>query len=220
MTGSDDKWTREDVIGAALTRLPRGGDERTIFEDVAVSSGTSSESLRRRFGSVQDLRRACDSYVVDTLGDLKGTAIAANSTADPHFLSTAFEIAPPLIRYIAWSVTTGDAESADFFDSLVEQSRHLFTLAEAHGLLTTSSDPDTRAAVVLAMQVGGIVLHEHLSRALGTDVFSPEGLRTLALQSMEVFTRGIFTIEGATETENGVRLVVDNITDGHKGPGL
>lgn len=200
----DEEATRVRIRDAAFHELPSGADSEATLAAIATTAGVTTADVLDHFDSLAGVRRACDRHVVATIRDMKGGAIAANSTADPGFLAAAFAVAPPVVRYLAWAVATDGPEAADLFDELVEESVHLFALAEDHGLLTPSPDPAGRAAVVLAMQLGGIALHRHLGRALGRDLLQPDGLMALSLLSMDILTTGIFTPEAALDTANGL----------------
>ena len=57
-------------------------------------------------------------------------------------------------------------------------------------------DRRIRAALVTAMAVGIPLLHEHVSRALGTDMFEPEGDRMMALALHDIYAHPL--IDDAT----------------------
>ncbi len=50
----------------------------------------------------------------------------------------------------------------------------------------------TLAAVMLTMRLGGLVLHEQLSRTVGFDTLSPEGLVALAPHVLAIFSGELF----------------------------
>ena len=119
---------------------------------------------------------------------------------DSGFMATAYQMANPLVTYLGWALASGNEAAAELFDEMLEESIRLFGLAEEEGLVKPSSDPRARAAVLLTMQLGGLVLHQHLSRALATDVLSLEGTMAFSTVVMEILTTGIFTPEAAEST--------------------
>ena len=70
------------------------------------------------------------------------------------------------------------------------------------------SDPPTidrriRAALVTAMKVGIPLLHDHVSRALGTDMFGPKGDRLVALALIDIYSHRLLDEEAASAVEVG-----------------
>lgn len=183
----------------------------TTIRAIAADADVSPALVLHHFESKDGLVDACDRYVVETIRTVKGEAIVEGTISDPGFVAGSFRIAPPIMRYLGWSLARGTAATARLFDEMLEESIRLFALAEQHGLVKTTDDPRARAAIVLTMQLGSVVLHDHLSRALGENVFSPEGLMTLSRLSMEVFTRGLFNEDAATDTTTALVVAAETL---------
>jgi len=60
-----------------------------------------------------------------------------------------------------------------------------------------------RATVVTAMAAGIPLLHEHVSRALGMDLFSSEGDRLVALALLDIYSHKLISDEIASSAEAG-----------------
>jgi hypothetical protein len=87
------------------------------------------------------------------------------------------------------------------FDELVREGIELSRIAIARGLIHDSPDLETRVAVQVAMQLGAVVMHSHLQRALGIDLLTAEGLAALTPAMLEIFG-GLFkpeVLEGIRE---------------------
>ena len=70
------------------------------------------------------------------------------------------------------------------------------------------SDPPTvdrriRAALVTAMAAGIPLLHEHVSRALGFDMFAPEGERLVALGLLDLYSHNLIDEDITSATGPG-----------------
>ena len=70
------------------------------------------------------------------------------------------------------------------------------------------SDPPTvdrrmRAAVVTAMATGIPLLHDHVSRAIGTDIFEPEGDRLVALALLDIYSHELIDARTAAAASAG-----------------
>lgn len=131
----------------------------------------SAGLVRHHFGSKDGLRDACDAYALDRSMRIKEQAVLEGQMADPGFLPAAHPTILLLERYLGRSMVDGSPAAASLFDQMVELGEQW--LARNHTGIT--ADPRAYAAVLVAMQTGLLVMHEHLSRALGADVLSAEG---------------------------------------------
>lgn len=206
----EDLTTQARIRQAAIARFPNEGKGGTTIRAIAADAGVSPALVLHHFGSKERLIRACDEYVVETIRTVKGQAIEDGTVSDPGFLGAAFRIAPPLMRYLGWALVRGTEAAADLYDEMVEEAARLLGMAEARGMVKPTEWPRERAAVLLTMQMGSVVLHEHLSRALGTDVFETEGLLALSRLSMEIFG-GLFTDTTADETAAALEAAAEDI---------
>lgn len=187
------------IRDAALARFPADGFEATTVRALAEDARVSPALIVHHFGSKEGLRRACDAHVVEQIRTIKGDAIAERTMADSGFLSGAFRVAPPLMRYLGWALTSGSTEAAELFDEMVEESTRLLAMAEEQGYVRPTDDPRARAAVMLSMQLGGLILADHLKRVVGVNPFTAEGVIRLSRMMLEIFTGGVFEPETAVE---------------------
>jgi hypothetical protein len=85
-------------------------------------------------------------------------------------------------------------------------------IAIAKGLIFDSPDLKTRVAVQMAMQLGAVVMHSHLHRALDIDLLTSEGLAAVTPAMLEIFG-GLFK----PEVLEGIK---DAYTEGTQNGGL
>lgn len=196
----DDLTAEARIRQAAITRFPAEGIEGTTIRAIAADAGVSPALVLHHFGSKQGLLDACDRYVVDLVRTTKTQAVIDGTATDSGFMASMYRIAPPVVRYLGWSLSRGAPAAARLFDELVAESERLLSAAEERGLVRRTPDPHGRAVVVLTMQLGFVVLREHVTRALGMDAFGMEGLMRITKRQMELFGTGLFTPEAARET--------------------
>ena len=67
-------------------------------------------------------------------------------------------------------------------------------------------DRRIRAALITAMAVGIPLLHEHLSRAIGTDMFAPEGDRLVALGLLDIYSHKLLHDQTASAAAAGLDI--------------
>jgi len=77
--------------------------------------------------------------------------------------------------------------------------------AIAKGSLADSQDLEARTALQLSMQIGLALLHEHVARSTGIDLFSAEGIRRATPILLEIYS-GLFDaglLDGLRQTVPG-----------------
>lgn len=208
---TDDLTAVARIRDAALARFPVDGFEATTVRTLAEDAGVSPALIVHHFGSKEGLRRACDAHVVDQIRTIKGNAIAEGTMTDSGFLAGAFQVAPPLMRYLGWALTSGSTEAAELFDEMVEESTRLLAMAEEQGYVRPTDDPLARAAVMLSMQLGGLILADHLMRTVGMNPFTAEGVIRFSRMMLEIFTGGLFEPETAIEMRRALTEAASNV---------
>ena len=169
--GFEDLTARARIRDAALRLFADRGIEGASIRDIAKAAGVSGGLVRHHFGSKEELRAACDAYALDRMMRIKEQAVLGGQLANPGFLPATHPTVLLMYRYLARAMVDGSKAAASMFDDMVELAEQwLGRHQPGH-----SQDPKAYAAVLVTMQTGLLALHEHLSRALGVDILSPEG---------------------------------------------
>jgi AcrR family transcriptional regulator len=206
----DDLTAEARIRDAALARFPRDGFEGTTVRAIAEDAGVSAALVVHHYGSKEGLRKACDAYVVDRIRTVKGEVIESDSLTDPSAIAGGFQIAEPLMRYLGWALATGSDAAASLFDELVDESVRLTQLAEKHGAMVAGPDVRTRAAVMLSMQMGALVLQDHLRRYLDIDPLSVEGVMAISRATLEIFSGAMFAPGQAEAMSDALEVAIEN----------
>jgi AcrR family transcriptional regulator len=187
-----DLTTRARIRDAALARFPEDGFGATTIRAVARDAGVSPALVLHHFGSKEGLREACDHHVVARFREIKIAALEEENTFDPGFAAAAYQMSPPLLRYFGWALARGHPAAGDLFDEMLHEGIRISRIAVEKGMIQDSPDLERRTALQMAMQLGMIVLHQHLERNLGLDVLTPEGLARITPAMLEILG-GLFT---------------------------
>src|SRR5438034_3193016 len=167
----EDLTARARIRDAALRLFAERGIENATVRDIAKAAGVSAGLIRHHFGSKDALRDACDAYALDRLMQIKEQVVGEGQLTNPAFLPGTHPTVLLLYRYIARSLVDGSPAVAKLFDDSVKLGEEW--LAKYHP--GRYADPRAYSAVLVAMGTGMLTMHEHLSRALGADILSPEG---------------------------------------------
>lgn len=162
----DDLTARARIRDAAMAVFAERGTAGTTIRAVAERAGVSPALVQHHFGTKERLRTACDEHVLAYLHRETATGLDGGAVGDPSYIAALFRSAPPLLRYLARALVDGSPAAASVFDDMVALTERY--LVDVPG----ASDAHTRAVVFTAMRLGLTVLHDHVSRGLGADLFS------------------------------------------------
>ena len=191
----EDLTARARIRDAALRLFAERGIDGATIRDIAGAAGVSGGLVRHHFGSKEALRDACDAHALDRLMRIKEQAVLEGRIADPGFLPAAHPTILLLYRYLARAMVDGSKAAAAMFDDMVELAEQ-WLAAHNPG---QSDDLRAYAAVLVAMQTGLLVLHEPLSRALGADIFGPEGHLRMIRAAVDVYSTPLLSQEQAAQ---------------------
>jgi TetR/AcrR family transcriptional regulator, regulator of cefoperazone and chloramphenicol sensitivity len=199
----EDLTARARIRDAALALFAERGIDAATIRDIARAAGVSAGLVRHHFGSKEALRDACDSYALDRLMRIKEEAVVEGQMTNPAFLPAAHPTILLLYRYFARSLVDGSPAAAALFDHMVDLAEEW--LARHHP--GQFADPRAYSAVLVAMQTGMLAMHEHLSRALGSDILTAAGHLRMARAALDVYSQPLIN----TELAEGARAAFDQI---------
>jgi len=216
MTGSpafEDLTARARIREAALAQFAAVGFEKATIRVIAADAGVSPGLLRHHFGSKQALREAVDAHVLNEIRRVTDEVMHDSETGDLAAAAVSRQSIRPYQRYIARALMDGSATIASLFDRMVEPTEQWLALADESRADPPLTDRRTRAAVFTAMALGVPLLHEHLSRVLGVDTFSPEGDQQVATALLDLYSHAVMSPAMAESARRG--LETTNQTTDH-----
>jgi TetR/AcrR family transcriptional regulator, regulator of cefoperazone and chloramphenicol sensitivity len=181
----EDLTARARIRTAALRLFADQGIARTTVRAIANAAGVSAGLLRHHYGSKDALRDACDQYALDRLMRIKEQAMLQGQAGNPAFLPSVHPTLLLLNRYLARAMVDGSPAAADLFDQFVDLAERW--IRDQYPDVT--ADPRGYAAVLVAMQTGPLVMHEHVSRALAADILSTPGHIRMSKATVDIFAR-------------------------------
>jgi AcrR family transcriptional regulator len=165
----EDLTTRARIRDAAMALFAEQGVKATTIRGIAETARVSPGLVQHHFGTKDALRQACDEYVLSYMREQVNVGVTDRNLAKPEFIENVHRTAPPLMKYLGRALVDGSPAAAAMFDELVNVTEEHLARGEH-----SEADHRARATVLTAMKLGITVLHEHVSRALGTDLYAPQ----------------------------------------------
>jgi len=195
----EDLTARARIREAALQHFAEEGYERATIRGIARTARVSPGLLRHHYGSKEALRQVCDTYVFEVLHRLNAELLEdLGGTAAPQ------QSSQPFGRYVARALADGSATAGDIFDEMVTMTEQWLARADEARSHPPTVDRRIRAALVTAMKVGIPLLHDHVSRSLGVDMFEPEGDRLVARALLDIYAHPLLDERAASTAEHGL----------------
>jgi TetR/AcrR family transcriptional regulator, regulator of cefoperazone and chloramphenicol sensitivity len=122
---------------------------------------------------------------------LKEQAVLGGQLANAGFMLSAQPALLVMMRYFARSMLDGSPAADAMFSEMAGLAERW--LEDHHP--GQMSDPAAYAALLVAMEIGALVMQEQLSRALGADIFTPEGHLRLARAKLDFYSKPLLSPE-------------------------
>ncbi|RSM59839.1 TetR/AcrR family transcriptional regulator [Actinoplanes sp. ATCC 53533] len=167
----EDLTARARIRDAAIRLFAERGVDGTTVRDIAQAAGVSPGLLRHHFGSKEALREACDVYVLDRIVQIKEELVLEGKMASQGFLPSVHPTLLLYNRYVTRALLDGSPRAAAMFDDLVIRTEEWVSKNSPE----VTEDYRAYAAVLVGMQSGMLAMHDHVSRALGVDIFTTDG---------------------------------------------
>jgi AcrR family transcriptional regulator len=201
---SDDLTARARIRQAALEQFAQHGYERTTIRGIAAAAAVSPGLVRHHFGSKEALRDAVDAHVMSEIRRVNDEILAGSERGDLAPAAFSQTALTPFQNYLVQALVDGSPTMARLFDQMIGLTEQWLEHADAGRKDEPMVDRRIRAAVLNAMAMGIPLLREHISRAVGTDMFSPEGFRLVALASLDIYSHALLTPELADSARAGL----------------
>lgn len=178
MTSQTDLTGRARIRNAALAAFAEEG-ERASIRGIAIRAGCSPALVQHHFGTKQGLLESCDDYVLSYFREQVTVGIDELGVSDPAFVAEVYRSAPQVVAYLNRRLFENSPSSQWIFDSLV-------ALTEPYLRPDAPSARLDRAAVLVAMKLGTLLLRPHLDRTLGLATSDPTGDRRISAALLDL----------------------------------
>lgn len=201
---ADDLTGRARVRDAALLQFAEHGMKGATIRGIARAAGVSPALVQHHFGTKEALRQACDEYAIAAIREIKEESLRGGMS-DPGFLAIAMRTALPIQRYLARALTDGSPAAMALYDEVVAYTEELLEDGRPGVAKPRTDDLHAYAAVMTTMSFGVMVLHEHLSRALGANTLTTEGYPRMALAMLEILDDDLMSPELSEQARTALK---------------
>ena len=196
----EDLTARARIRDAAIRLFAERGVNGTTVRDVAQQAGVSSGLLRHHFGSKEALREVCDGYVLERIVKIKEELLLEGKVASPGFLPSVHPTILLFYRYVTRALLDGSPRAAAMFDDMVLLTEQWI----GKNAPDVTEDYRAYAAVLVGMQSGILAMHDHVSRALGVDIFTAGGHVRMAGALADFYSHPLLDPEFAAQARRAM----------------
>jgi len=196
-----DASGRARILEAAFRLFATRGFEEVSGRAIAKEAGVSAALVIHHFGSVAELRRVIDRWVLDTFHDWMNRAAEADSAEElldgtSHEIRMFFRSEPLLGGYLRQLLIEGGDTGYAFFEELFVAGREMVAQLGERGLVRPAAggDEDARLMLLLAEDLGIIMLEPFLSRLFAADLYSDAVMNRWHDAELDLHTNGLFAI--------------------------
>lgn len=195
----DDRTSRAIIRDEALRLFSEHGADAVTLRQIAAAAHVSPALIVRHFGSKDGLRAVVDQSVLQAfeaiLSELTRRPAQLPDQAQTGSLVDAMmrHLPPgsPLSRYIGRALLDPTPAGRHLFPSLFEAGYATLTRMVEAGIASPGADTRVRAAFLTANDLAVLLLREPLTRALGFDPLSREGMVRWASEVLAVYSSGL-----------------------------
>lgn len=203
-----DLTARALIRDAALRLFADHGSDAVSLRQIAEQAEVSPALVLHHYGSKAGLREAVDAYASDAFGRLldlgdsgdlaRKLLVEGDSASIAAAFARSFPPDSPLPAYLRRLLLSGDPAGERLFRQWYEATQALLRTMTDEGLAGPSSDPEVRAAFLLANDLALILLRHPIKNALGVDPLAPDGLTRWAEEASVIYRDGVWAPDAVT----------------------
>lgn len=191
-SASEDLTTRARIRDAAVILFGRDGFSATSIRTIAREAEVSPGLILHHFGSKDGLRQVCDRFVVDEFLGRKSELVHGDASATIARWLSDVDSFGPLIDYLARMLTSGSQSADELFDALFAGTEAMIAEHIEAGLMRDLADRSTVALYLTLYGLAPLIMQRQLTRGLGIDQLSAEGIRRSTLPLLDLYTHGLY----------------------------
>ncbi|WP_353809515.1 TetR family transcriptional regulator [Agromyces sp. SYSU T00194] len=189
---SGDLTTAARIRDRAIELFGSRGYAATSIRDIARSAGVSPALVMHHFGSKEELRAACETFLIGSVFDEKDRARGPQVGAAMREWLADVDRFRPYVDYLAMMLQEGGDAGNRVFDALLHETGEMLAAGVADGSMRPSDDPEMRALLVAMQALAPLLLRSQVARTLGADVHETATARRMTLPMLDLYTHGLY----------------------------
>ena len=191
MRSTGDLTTTARIRDAAIDLFGREGFGVGV-RAIATAAGVSPGLVIHHFGSKENLRKACDDYIAETIQAAKSESIQTSDPATWFARMSEMEDYAPLMAYLVRSMQSGGELAKMLWRTMIDNAEQYIEEGVRAGTIKPSADPKARARFLALTGGGAFLLYIQMHE-------DPTDLRTvlrdygedMVLPALELYTHGL-----------------------------
>lgn len=193
MRSVSDLTTAARIRSAAIEQFGQHGFDVSV-RAIAKAAGVSPALVIHHFGSKEQLRRACDESVTETIRESKSETLQSSDPAAWFAAVAEIEDFAPLMAYLVRSMQTGGELAKMLLRRMIDNVEQYLDEGVRAGTIKPSVDPKARARFLGMVGGGGFLLYLQLHEKPGDmRAVLHDYARDMVLPALEVYTEGLMT---------------------------
>ncbi len=193
MRSVSDLTTAARIRSAAIEQFGQHGFDVSV-RAIAKAAGVSPALVIHHFGSKEQLRRACDEFVTETIRESKSETLQSSDPAAWFAAVAEIEDFAPLMAYLVRSMQTGGELAKMLLRRMIDNVEQYLDEGVRAGTIKPSVDPKARARFLGMVGGGGFLLYLQLHEKPGDmRAVLHDYARDMVLPALEVYTEGLMT---------------------------
>jgi AcrR family transcriptional regulator len=182
--------SRSRMVHAAVELIGRVGRQAATVRKVAEAAGVSAPLVMHHFGSKAGLVRACDEHVRSRLEAAMAMVGGSGHDAGLRDLLGVDGIETAIV-YVGRSMQDGGEVGREWFDHMFQMSVAQYEGSLAAGTARPSQDPTMLALLLMAMDLGMVVLRPLVEQKLGSNLTDPAVVQRWMRTEFDLLTHGL-----------------------------
>jgi AcrR family transcriptional regulator len=186
----------ERILQAAVELFGAKGFAATSVRALAAAAGVSPGLVIHYFGSKDGLRLAAEQEMLARVA--AHFERAADVAEWSRSLEQLLDDQPAIVAYLRRALLEQSDAGARLFDRLLEVAEATVTSLQQRGAARRADDPKGQTIAVMAVNLGPILLGQHIERHLGSKRSgrSHEATRRWVAAETDLLTHGFFVPPG------------------------
>ena len=161
MRSVDDLTATARIRDAAIDLFGRDGFSVSV-RAIAAAADVSPGLVIHHFGSKEGLRKACDTFIAETVLASKQESIRSSDPATWFAAMAEIEDYAPMMAYLVRSMQNGGELSKMLWRTMIENTELYIEEGVRAGTIKPSVDPEARARFLALAGGGGFLLYLQL----------------------------------------------------------